>query len=734
MVRPLLLSLFETHFVNLDVLALRPALRALIMALLPGLEESAGEDFERAHNLLNKFRSVLANESSENRHLGVTDDRAFWQSFFLTCTSTGGKRQGALVYLERNLPKLVVDLPVSTDVEPGKMVTSVEIPGFIEAITSPEPGLLIRAFAAGLSDEQLLVQRGFLELMVTHLPLDSVIFRTKVNVQDLELLISAATSVVLRREMSLNRRLWLWFLGQAASLEQDDPASPQSHNSPEHRSSGKTSPVSFFETYALEPLISGLVKNFSSQSLNPVSRAKPFKICLSLMDRWEIGGLVVPRVFRVAMESLFRYGRSADSREAFQEVLRSANVFFDAIQSHLIWKEITILITEAAYDGSNDNTQGPSSGSRPLDLVWFIVTRFNIREEEMLVLHLPNALTMLIDCAQTVLSVKDGSADHIDWDKFETLVKVATYLFDQIPERALNEDLSTKNPSNDLAPGTRQSERSGQMSGIIGEWYLGAGQRSNDQSTPIHPSALKSFVSDSSLRLTTCLLKNPDSIGHFSPVVSLARKVIVKISVQAQQGSTELLSTLSTITNELASDSESESSFHRTLDLISGIELARELIDPQCWRADPSVRQIVGDLQRLLWPHVSSRSPRNSVEATRCLWRLHYISPETQMLEAAVSSFLYKSGKEPPGHHITFEGLQRFTSLWTYTVAASQSNRRSSLTPKDLTVSSSSERAPYAPETLVTPLLLVLDTLKQIDSELALFTSSWLQTIQSVPL
>ena len=36
---------------------------------------------------------------------------------------------------------------------------------------SPDPGLFIRAFSAGLTDSNSLVQRGFLELLVKNVPI-----------------------------------------------------------------------------------------------------------------------------------------------------------------------------------------------------------------------------------------------------------------------------------------------------------------------------------------------------------------------------------------------------------------------------------------------------------------------------------------------------------------------------------------------------------------------------------
>ena len=155
-------------------------------------------------------------------------------------------------------------------------------------------------------------------------------------------------------------------------------------------SAAETSPVQYFERYGLNALVHGLLKSFNAQSNVAAVRARPFRVCLSLMDRWEIGSLVVPRIFRPAMESVYRYQSQAPTQDSFFELLRSASVFFDAIQSNLIWKEMISLIAET-LDKHSKGEKGPDH----LELIWFIVSNFNIREEEMLIVHIPNALVLL---------------------------------------------------------------------------------------------------------------------------------------------------------------------------------------------------------------------------------------------------------------------------------------------------------------------------------------------------
>lgn len=71
---------------------------------------------------------------------------------------------------------------------------------------------MIRAFAAALEDENLLVRRAALDILLQAMRIDSHTIR-KAHNEDRVILMRAATGVVLRRDLSLNRRLYTWLLG-----------------------------------------------------------------------------------------------------------------------------------------------------------------------------------------------------------------------------------------------------------------------------------------------------------------------------------------------------------------------------------------------------------------------------------------------------------------------------------------------------------------------------------------
>jgi hypothetical protein len=82
----------------------------------------------------------------------------------------------------------------------------------ITEVVGKDIGLMVRAFAAALEDENLLVRRGALDLLLQSMKVDSNAIK-KAQPDDRTILMRAATGVVLRRDLSLNRRLYTWLLG-----------------------------------------------------------------------------------------------------------------------------------------------------------------------------------------------------------------------------------------------------------------------------------------------------------------------------------------------------------------------------------------------------------------------------------------------------------------------------------------------------------------------------------------
>jgi hypothetical protein len=86
-------------------------------------------------------------------------------------------------------------------------------------ILGHDVGLMIRAFAAAVEDDNVLVRRCALDLILQVLRLDGVAIQ-KASREDRIIIMRSATSVVMRRDLSLNRRLYTWLLGSDENAEQ----------------------------------------------------------------------------------------------------------------------------------------------------------------------------------------------------------------------------------------------------------------------------------------------------------------------------------------------------------------------------------------------------------------------------------------------------------------------------------------------------------------------------------
>src|SRR5436190_717555 len=380
-VRPLFLSLIETYLLDLDPISIRPALKAIILALLPGLEEETSDDFETTLRIVNKFRTASLQANADTTDPDVdTDSQYFWQCLFLASITNPSRRLGVLAYLNRHLPKLGGTHPWPVASMENGQGNSTDISSAAKSLISPEPGLLIRCFATGLADEQLLVQRNFLDLLVTNLPLHSPVLQRMIPVDDLVILVAAAAGVVTRRDMSLNRRLWSWFLGpefprNAQEHENPDSHSCQTSHASDPLSESYPSRLQYFGNFGLKPLVESIRVMINKNSLAPSERAKPYRISLSLMDRWEVGGLVIPEVFLPIMRSVQQYKQLATSKTQFDNVFRSAGVFFDGVESNLIFSELLILI----HLDSPSIKLSSNRAVEDLKLVSFIISNFNLR-------------------------------------------------------------------------------------------------------------------------------------------------------------------------------------------------------------------------------------------------------------------------------------------------------------------------------------------------------------------
>jgi hypothetical protein len=343
-VKPQLIKIFkDLVLANIYPNNLKVISKPLILTFLPGLDDENAEVFGDVFELMDSFKTKLG------------DDSHFWQCMFLCIIRNPEKRLGAFYWCNKRLP-------VFTSIKhEGRSVISEEA----QSCLKPEAGLLVRAFATSInssatlnSANDIMVVRGFFDLLLSHLPLNSEVFEENISSKDKELLIMSCCKVTLKKDMSLNRRLWNLFLGPDSDPE----------------NSSHTSRLNYFDKYALDTVSGGLLKMACDESI--AIKIESLKISLSIiMDKWEISSLVTPKLFSPFLRICFKTKGSKD-------LIIATQLFFEGIETSYIWNEIVNIILR---DEDDD-----------IELLEFLLKSFNFNEEETKTVHAPLTIICLL--------------------------------------------------------------------------------------------------------------------------------------------------------------------------------------------------------------------------------------------------------------------------------------------------------------------------------------------------
>ncbi|KAI1368827.1 putative regulator of reproduction dopa [Xylaria arbuscula] len=728
-VRTRFLDLLEKYLLHVEPSALRPAIKSIVMALLPGLEDETSEDFDRTLRLVECFKAVIRPSNSQSlteKH--SSGDDFFWQCFFLAAITSGSRRPGALAYLTRNLPQLGQSLnlePVPSSKISEEIGTRDLTAALSNMVTSPEPGLLLRCFAAGLGDDQLLIQRGFLDLLVTNLPLHSQVLQRRVKPDDLELLLRAAAGVVTRRDMSLNRRLWAWFLGPEQPT-QDQENGPESPTSPSENHHGYVaSKTSYFEEFGLHSLINALMSMIKSASdSDTAEKAKPYRICLSLMDRWEIGGFVVPEIFLPVIISVKDFKSKTTEKAAFHEVLRSASVFFDGVESGLIYGELAGLMAQAIGPGSLSNSERVEK----LALVQFVMTYFNVREEEMITLHAPlvalSGLAMVEDVRER-FEKSQAPRGKENIPIISQALEVIMNMIQLIPERTFSVN-SHQNSHISAETTIHPSMSNDEIIQKIRHFYVSEQGNVEAGFIPFSTPRMGDLLVQKACTLVCNSFTSPD---HLPDVSIRSRLLVLLLSKTSPKNVLDTEMLLSSMHTQLANSLIPFVSFKSVLSLSTQLYYS-ELIPMH------ALSELVNPLVRHAWGFLSASEPKYHVEAVRCLWQLQTaLSVSNRDIEAAIAAIMLENDITGTFVARTADPGRNFCLLWSHTLQdnASYSDRRAPKTPMgDFKGPARLSGMDYYEIMLTRPLFLVLDALLDERTQLFMVVKHWLNNIVGV--
>uniref|UniRef100_A0A8C5WDK4 DOP1 leucine zipper like protein A n=1 Tax=Leptobrachium leishanense TaxID=445787 RepID=A0A8C5WDK4_9ANUR len=318
-VKPALLSLYETYYLPLGK-TLKPGLQGLLTGILPGLEEGS-EFYDRTNTLLEKVASAVEQSAFYS---------ALWGSLL---TSPAVRLPGityVLAHLNRKLSMEDQLYIIGSDIE-----------------------LMVEAVSTSVQDSSVLVQRSTLDLILFCFPFHM----SQATRPDMIRILSAALRVVLRRDMSLNRRLYAWLLGFDNNGVIIGPRSTRQSNPEEHA-------TYYFNTFSKELLVQAMVGILQGKELHresaPVQDLKPFRILISLLDKPELGPAILEDVLIEVFRSLYTQCKaeldlqmqtpfskdpvqlSSKLRENKRtaELIKTANLLFNSFEPYYMWDYI----------------------------------------------------------------------------------------------------------------------------------------------------------------------------------------------------------------------------------------------------------------------------------------------------------------------------------------------------------------------------------------------------------
>ncbi|XP_054249178.1 protein dopey-1 [Indicator indicator] len=373
-VKPTLLSLYEIYYLPLGK-TLKPGLQGLLTGILPGLEEGS-EYYERTNTLLEKVASAV-------------DQSAFYSALWGSLLTSPAVRLPGITYVLSHLNrKLSMEdqlYIIGSDIE-----------------------LMVEAVSTSVQDTSVLVQRSTLDLILFCFPFHM----SQATRPDMIRILSAALHVVLRRDMSLNRRLYAWLLG---------PRSTRHSNPEEHA-------TYYFNTFSKEMLVQAMVGilqvNGHGEESTLMQDLKPFRILISLLDKPELGPAILEDVLIEVFQTLYTQCKaelelqaepsfnkdhtqlSSKLRENKKtaELIKTANLLFNSFEPYYMWDYIARWFEECCRRTLHARLQtGPGGGSEQSE---FPLTNFCLLVDFLLdIVSLPTR-SMRVLCQETYIEIQ----------------------------------------------------------------------------------------------------------------------------------------------------------------------------------------------------------------------------------------------------------------------------------------------------------------------------------------
>ncbi|XP_038049265.1 protein dopey-1-like isoform X2 [Patiria miniata] len=356
-VKPKLLHLYEEHYLPLGE-HLKPCLTGLLQGIMPGLEEGS-EYFDRTNALLEQLCAGMVKSNFYS---------ALWE-----CVSTSpGVRLPAVSFVLSQLDRKA-SMKEQQHILGNNRIT------------------LVNAVCDSLYDSVVLVQRTILDLVLLCFPLHDFC----VSRDEQTRIMTAALNVLLRRDMSLNRRLFSWLLGTNSRTAEPKLASKPAVERSDSILSAEEETSAYFEAHSKVMLVESLkfwlhtIPSGLNDDETKAAILKPYKLLISLLDKPELSMIIVEDVFIEVFRALYNRcttasandvwkGLISDSQESLLlsaptrklltrsarpvELIKTANLLFGVFEPYFMWEFIAQRFDQCCQQTVMRGGMAPSIG------------------------------------------------------------------------------------------------------------------------------------------------------------------------------------------------------------------------------------------------------------------------------------------------------------------------------------------------------------------------------------
>ncbi|KAL5289573.1 DOPEY1 family protein [Megaselia abdita] len=193
---------------------------------------------------------------------------------------------------------------------------------------------LLKAISYSLEDNAILVQRNALEFLMLCLPIHC----DKLSERDRVKLLKSALITFLRRDMSLNRRVFSWILGCDIN------------KIPNLKDRVMSSSLNYLEVNSKKVLILSLV-NLLQKSLINLDLSY-FKIVITIIDKSDVGQNIIDFIMIDILRTLYLHQNSKSA-----EVSKIANQVFSIMGSEYMWNFLKQIFKESSSSVINENSE-----------------------------------------------------------------------------------------------------------------------------------------------------------------------------------------------------------------------------------------------------------------------------------------------------------------------------------------------------------------------------------------